>query len=825
MPGIFASGGSNPTTTLDREILTIGTTAIDLRTRSLAGAPINTTAITTTNDWVPVAPRRNSYIFYPTVGDHTVTGIIAGVDGEELTLLNDGAKNLVLSNLNPLSATANQVRTGIGRDLVIPPNNIVVLKYDAFQSKWKTVSTSPGINVDRTIIAVDLPDPNTAGAVFVPAQPADTDAIYRSPDGSLWTYDGTLYVQSAAKVAPTRVSPNDGGGGNIPSGTDVFVLADGNFANPITLPVIDKNSRTLCIYSTASLDAGLATTRQIAGATARLITKDAPLWLIPTDAGWRLVNDTIIDYAGAVAYALSPIDRTIRFAASAPLSGINLYNPIKTPGFTFVLSNFSQFTQPINNFAVTGLYGGAVAGIPFGRSYTIQSRGGSWVVIDQGGQPSIVNVATSGTNYAIAPTDETIAFTGVFAGTQPIGVPSATAFIGRQFTLRFPADFSSSFLLTSGGGTIETLGTTQSTTATLQSASVSAATWQSDGYNWRLLNWVDRAFFATTNYTTPNNGIVDYNYLLANGSVAPAAGTAFQIPDGYLGYSVADGNYTPLIALPIGTTPTGWFSVWIGNNAAGFPTQIASTGTDLPATTTYNTVSSIHFKRVGAIWEWRSAPEPILSKHVAASGFPAPANTPTYNSLIAAGATAPVGALPFQVPNGVSSFVAADGNFTPFIKLPLLPTALGTFVVYTQNSPGPLTKIDRTGTDFLTHRSYQGGAGLAVFFEWDGTKWVWVPYPKSSAISGSTRVKTRGTYAAPLTGAVTLQPDDYLLYLAPSATLTLGAATFEREIKFKKPGAGSATLIGPIDGVANAVISGIDEAGTLTGDGATWGRS
>jgi hypothetical protein len=462
----------------------------------------------------------------------------------------------------------------------IIPGGVEVLRGDSLTQDeltaivFKIVQNTSGSNTDQTIISSDQLDPNTAGTVFTPAQPMGTDVIYRTPDGGLWTYNGTIYIQSASKVPPIRVAPNDGGAGTIPAGTETFVMSDGNFSTPLVLPVITKDTKQICIINRAASNGLMDTTHQVAGAVAQVVTKNVPLWFIPSADGWYLdVDNSIVSYNNTVPYASSATNRTIRFTGQ--ISGLALHDPLTCPGMVMVVENASLNNQPFIGQQLTVLSGsGAISFISPARSYTIQALGSAWVVIDQGGQPSITNITASATNYTVTPTDEVVAFGGAFAGNQPISFPAATVYPGQEIAFRLPVAYGCTLQITSGAGTIEIPETSQATVAYIQGATTSYVAWKSDGFNWRLTSWVDRKYYSTSGYPTPNYGVGTFN-----GIGNPATPPSYQIPAGYLGFATYDGDFVGPIILPVGPTSTGTFSVWINNSGLGFPTIIRKENT------------------------------------------------------------------------------------------------------------------------------------------------------------------------------------------------------------------------------------------------------
>jgi hypothetical protein len=112
-----------------------------------------------------------------------------------------------------------------------------------------------------------------------------------------------------------------------------------------------------------------------------------------------------------------------------------------------------------------------------------------------------------------------------------------------------------------------------------------------------------------------------------------------------------------------------------------------------------------------------------------------------------------------------------------------------------------------------------------MHFEWADTYWRWVPSPEP--LSSGARYQHRGTYANPLTGAITVLLDDERLYVGNGSVTTLpapGGLNVDRRLIIKKPGGGSASIVGSVDGVANTTMTAVNESLTLHSDGNTWVR-
>ena len=75
----------------------------------------------------------------------TITGIVAGRDGQLLTLVNaDAALAVTLSNLSGSSSAANQISTGTGADITLAAGAAIDLIYDSTSSLWRVTGGVAG---------------------------------------------------------------------------------------------------------------------------------------------------------------------------------------------------------------------------------------------------------------------------------------------------------------------------------------------------------------------------------------------------------------------------------------------------------------------------------------------------------------------------------------------------------------------------------------------------------------------------------------------------------------------------------------------------------
>lgn len=71
-----------------------------------------------------------------TDAQRNITGFTGGLNGRHIVIANVGSFNINIVN-NSTSTAANRIITGIGTDLVIPPDQILNLIYDSTTTRWR----------------------------------------------------------------------------------------------------------------------------------------------------------------------------------------------------------------------------------------------------------------------------------------------------------------------------------------------------------------------------------------------------------------------------------------------------------------------------------------------------------------------------------------------------------------------------------------------------------------------------------------------------------------------------------------------------------------
>jgi alpha-tubulin suppressor-like RCC1 family protein len=78
------------------------------------------------------------------ISAQTITGIAGGADGKMLTLMNAGNATATISNQSGLSTSANRIITGQGADMLVGPNQSVLMVYDSSSLRWRVVGGAGG---------------------------------------------------------------------------------------------------------------------------------------------------------------------------------------------------------------------------------------------------------------------------------------------------------------------------------------------------------------------------------------------------------------------------------------------------------------------------------------------------------------------------------------------------------------------------------------------------------------------------------------------------------------------------------------------------------
>jgi hypothetical protein len=131
-------GGPSPTASLCSTIAILGK-ILQLGRLDLAGDITPTALTANTNDWNPTGLSTASTIRFSTNAIWSITGLLGGADGRIITLYNVGSFAAIFPNASSSSATGN--RFAFGSDIIVGPNQGLILQYDNTATSWRALST------------------------------------------------------------------------------------------------------------------------------------------------------------------------------------------------------------------------------------------------------------------------------------------------------------------------------------------------------------------------------------------------------------------------------------------------------------------------------------------------------------------------------------------------------------------------------------------------------------------------------------------------------------------------------------------------------------
>lgn len=140
---ICISNGTGPVPTAGLcATLALTAKTLQLGRTDLAGDITPTTLAANTDNWNPTSLATASTIRFSVSGAiRSISGLQGGADGRLLTLYNVGSFAAIFSNESSSSTAAN--RFAFGSDVVVLPNQGLILQYDAVVSggRWRALST------------------------------------------------------------------------------------------------------------------------------------------------------------------------------------------------------------------------------------------------------------------------------------------------------------------------------------------------------------------------------------------------------------------------------------------------------------------------------------------------------------------------------------------------------------------------------------------------------------------------------------------------------------------------------------------------------------
>lgn len=144
--------------------------ASDLTTWNLATKPVAVTAFTANANNLALAAGELFHLSSDAARD--LTGIVAGVGGQQIVLVNTGSFAITLKHQSASSTAANRFLNSTGADIVLSPNETVAGYYDATTGRYRLFGAA----------ASSLPTPGSDGNVLTVVSGAWASAA--APSGS-----------------------------------------------------------------------------------------------------------------------------------------------------------------------------------------------------------------------------------------------------------------------------------------------------------------------------------------------------------------------------------------------------------------------------------------------------------------------------------------------------------------------------------------------------------------------------------------------------------------------------------------------------------------
>jgi hypothetical protein len=129
------------------------------------------------NDYNPTGLSAASVLRLSTDASRTLTGLAGGAGGRLLVVNNVGSSNVIFKAESASSTASN--RFALAQDLILAPNQTVLLQYDATSSRWRP---GAGVTLANTLLAVtsanaSLTSSTYAGTIGVPLEVGATYQI------------------------------------------------------------------------------------------------------------------------------------------------------------------------------------------------------------------------------------------------------------------------------------------------------------------------------------------------------------------------------------------------------------------------------------------------------------------------------------------------------------------------------------------------------------------------------------------------------------------------------------------------------------------------
>jgi hypothetical protein len=764
------------------------------------------------------------------------------LDGNDKHILRTNA----IANIAP---TALEVATPIAGDTAkvsLADKSIEYWTYGTAWTKDFTYSITPDdiVDVAGATLPITFPVATIPGTpVFVPATPTSTTAIYAITNGTAITYakwSGTQYISAPAPAAaPGHFRSGTGATGpdgvNDPIENIARIGKTGlGIADPSAVLFTLENGGTTGVRADVLANAtavctipAVATNLKSSIVVTQTVSDAVLLFAAPNVAAmagqqFTVTNSDLsthkISYLG---YDIHP-NQTLNFVHTGRMwqieeVGINSDVQLET-----AVTVLPTSTTALNSFTV----------VPGG----IQSSTTAWVEV-----PGTSFVATVGGEYLV----KYVAYASC-TGTAP-NLPA----VGNGFRIAVGSNVVTGTVQTVNLVTGRVIETSQSLITNLVANQIDSYTktvivkakagdtiqlqmnsvvgqqivYQSATQNsrleWaRIVNTVGASLATGLLDTSIVASATPYTVLPTDSTIAFSG--AFS-GVGQVNMPPAAANLGRIVTLRMPPTNTFSLNVLSGGGNIELPNYTLTGSARLSSAA----LGSISWQSDGTSWRLFNYDE---RKFYATAGYNAPSS---FSTFLGSGGVNPAPGLAFQIPAGTTAWVSLDSNISQFVALPASNNATGRFSLYASNSAGFPTTISFANTDLPRDFIVNSGLGLSMHFEWSDGLWRWVPSPEPS--SAAIKYPRRGTFAAPLTGAVTMLPNDDLLVVGNGAVVTMAspaAANIDVRRTIKKPLGAIATLIGNIDGVNYVAAPGTpvytmsvaNESLTFQPDGATWMR-
>jgi hypothetical protein len=226
---VINPGGPQPQVGLCSTVAILGK-IIQLGRLDLAGDITPAALTANTNDWNPTGLSTASTIRFSTNAIWSITGLLGGQDGRILTLYNVGSFAAIFPNQSSSSATGS--RFAFGSDIIVGPNQGLILQYDATSgvSSWRALSTI--INPGASAYCADAGSTDAYACALTPSITAyTTGAHYFFKANTANTGAATLALNGIA--SPVTIKKPVGGvttdlvDNDIRAGQIVEVVHDG----------------------------------------------------------------------------------------------------------------------------------------------------------------------------------------------------------------------------------------------------------------------------------------------------------------------------------------------------------------------------------------------------------------------------------------------------------------------------------------------------------------------------------------------------------------------------------------------------------------------